>query len=225
MGVVRALRDSSGEGQGLASALIPSDPALVQSALDGQAWAHEALFRRHSRMAAGLSYRLLNGTGIDAEALVQDAFVAAFTRLDSLREAEAFGAWLGSIVVRMASKKIRRYRLRLRLGLARKEEFDVDTVISKSAPPDAAIELKQAYALVESLKPNERIAFLLRRVEGLTIVEVAQQMSVSLSTAKRRLKLGEERFERALSRHDFASNNTDLENEDRIPPSNAEVKP
>jgi RNA polymerase sigma-70 factor (ECF subfamily) len=151
-------------------------------------------------MATGLAYRLLVGSGVDVEDLLQDAFVTAFSRLDSLREPEAFSSWLGSIVVRTASKRLRRQRLRLRFGLVRNEPVDLDLCVASSAPPDAALLLREIYAILDQLRPDERIAFLLRRVEGLTVSEVADRMNTSLSTAKRRLLAAEGRFDRAVAR-------------------------
>jgi len=179
---------------------IPSNAALVREAREGHSWAHEALFRRHGRLAYGLAHRLLSGTGIDADDLVQDAFVTAFCRLDSLREAEAFSSWLCSIVVRTASKRLRRHRLRVRFGLARNEAVDMDLVISGDAPPDVMVLLQQTYGILDRLRPDERIVFLLRRVEGLTIAEIAEKMDMSLSTVKRRLASAEGRFEREVAR-------------------------
>lgn len=200
MGIVRALRDSAPErGKGEARP-IPSNAALVAEALEGHSWAHEALFRRHGRMALGLAHRLLAGSGIDADDLVQDVFVTAYTRLDTLREPEAFGSWLGSIVVRTASKRLRRHRLRVRFGLARSEAVDMDLVVSSAASPEVAVLLMQTYEILDRLRPDERIAFLLRRVEGLTVAEIAERMDSSLSTVKRRLGAAEARFERETLR-------------------------
>lgn len=200
MGIVRALRDSAPlQGKGEAKP-IPSNAALVAEALLGHSWAHEALFRRHGRMALGLAHRLLAGSGIDADDLVQDVFVTAYTRLDTLREPEAFGSWLGSIVVRTASKRLRRHRLRVRFGLARSEAVDLDLVVSSAASPEVAVLLIQTYEILDRLRPDERIAFLLRRVEGLTVAEIAERMDLSLSTVKRRLGAAEGRFERETQR-------------------------
>lgn len=200
MGIVRALRDSAPE-QGRGDALpIPSNAALVAEALAGNTWAYEVLFRRHGRMATGLAHRLLSGSGIDTDDLVQDAFVTAYCKLDTLREPEAFASWLGSIVVRTASKRLRRHRLRVRFGLARAEPVDMDLIVSSAASPEIAVSLQQTYEVLHRLRPDERIAFLLRRVEGLTVAEIAERMDLSLSTVKRRLDAAEGRFEREVSR-------------------------
>ncbi len=196
MGIVCALRDSA---PGTEEEDIPTNASLVAAALNGHSWAQETLFRRHVRMAGGLAHRLLLGSDIEADDIVQDAFIAAFSRLDSLRAPEAFGSWLGSIVVRQCSKKLRRLSLRLRLGLASREAVDVDLNITSAASPEVIAELKQIYGLLERLRPDERVALVLRRVEGMTVPEIAESMDTSVSTVKRRLSVAESPLARCTS--------------------------
>ena len=174
----------------------PSDAALVLAARAGEEWAREALFRRYARLAIGLAYRILPRDA-DVDDLVQDSFLSAFQRLDRLSNPQAFQAWLSSIVVRTAGKRLRRRRLQVRLGLLRNEAIDLDQVVSRAAPPDVAAELRAVYGLLEKLSVEERIALVLRRVERLEIPEIAEQMGLSTSTVKRRLNAAEARLERA----------------------------
>jgi RNA polymerase sigma-70 factor, ECF subfamily len=174
----------------------PSDAALVLAARAGEEWAREALFRRYARLALGLAYRLLP-VDADIDDLVQDSFLYAFERLDRLSNPQAFQAWLSSIVVRTAGKRLRRRRLQVRLGMLRSEPIDADEVISRTAPPDVAVELRAVYGLLERLSVEERIALVLRRVDRMEIPEIAQQMGLSSSTVKRRLNAAEARLTRA----------------------------
>jgi RNA polymerase sigma-70 factor (ECF subfamily) len=178
----------------------PSDAALVVATRAGEAWAQEALFRRYAPMANGLAFRLL-GRDADVDDLVQDAFVAAFARLASLQDPQAFAAWLASIVVRTAHKVIRRRRLLERLGLRRAAEpIDIDAVATRVAGPDVALELKRTYTYLEALPAEERIAFVLRRVDGMALAEIAEAMGISLATAKRRIAAAEQALERWTGR-------------------------
>lgn len=177
----------------------PTDAALVLAARAGELWAQEALFQRYARMVLALSQRILAGRD-DSDDLAQDAFVYAFTRLDTLQNPQAFHAWLRSIVVRTASKRLRRQRLLTRLGLRRSEPIEPDTVISVEAPPDVAAELRHVYGLIERLPAEERVALVLRRVEGMELLEIAEEMKLSLATVKRRLAAAEGRLERAKAR-------------------------
>jgi len=175
---------------------LPTDAALVLAARAGEEWAREALFRRYARLALSLAYRILPYDA-DIDDLVQDSFLYAFERLNGLSNPQAFQAWLSSIVVRTAGKRLRRRKLQIRLGLRSNQAVDVDEVVSRTAPPDVAAELRAVYALLEKLPVEERIALVLRRVERLEIPEIAEQMGLSISTVKRRLNAAEGRLERA----------------------------
>jgi RNA polymerase sigma-70 factor (ECF subfamily) len=191
--VVTELKPITRSGSG------PTDAALVVAARAGEAWAQEALYQRYARMVIGLSQRILAGRD-DADDLAQDAFVFAFTRLDTLQNPQAFQAWLRSIVARTASKRLRRQRLLVRLGIRRNEPIDADTVVSPEAPADVASEVRSVYGLLDRLPAEERVALVLRRVEGLDLAEIAEQMKLSLATVKRRIAAAEGRLERARQR-------------------------
>jgi RNA polymerase sigma-70 factor, ECF subfamily len=191
--VVTELYPSTRSGAG------PTDAALVVAARAGEGWAQEALYQRYARMVLGLSQRILAGRD-DADDLAQDAFVFAFTRLDTLQNPQAFQAWLRSIVARTASKRLRRQRLLVRLGIRRNEPIDPDTVVSPDAPADVASEVRTVYGLLDRLPAEERVALVLRRVEGLELGEIAEQMKLSLATVKRRIAAAEGRLERARQR-------------------------
>jgi RNA polymerase sigma-70 factor (ECF subfamily) len=173
------------------SGIGPSDAALVTAARAGEAWATEALFRRHAAMVNGLAYRLL-GRDADVDDVVQESFVQALARLDALREPQAFAGWLASIVVRTVSKVLRRRKLMNRLGLRRDEPLDVDALIGRSAPADAVAELRAIYGVVDAMPVKVRVPLLLRRVEGLGLEEIAERTGASLATVKRRIAEGEE---------------------------------
>lgn len=191
--MVTELKPSTRSGSG------PTDAALVVAARAGEGWAQEALYQRYARMVIGLSQRILAGRD-DADDLAQDAFVFAFTRLDTLQNPQAFQAWLRSIVARTASKRLRRQRLLVRLGIRRSEPIEPDTVVSPEAPADVASEIRTVYGLLDRLPAEERVALVLRRVEGLDLAEIAEQMKLSLATVKRRIAAAEGRLERARQR-------------------------
>jgi RNA polymerase sigma-70 factor (ECF subfamily) len=168
-----------------ADAPRPSDEALVRSTLEGEAWAAEALYRRHHGLVAGLAFRLLGGDA-DVDDVVQDAFLQALASLSRLENPAVFSSWVASMVVGIVGKKLRRRRLLERLGLRRREALDVDTFLATSCPPDVASELKAVYAVIDALGTDARLALVLRRVEGFTIEETAKQMNLSTGTVKRR---------------------------------------
>jgi RNA polymerase sigma-70 factor (ECF subfamily) len=177
----------------------PSDAALVVAARAGEGWAREALCRRHAPAVIRLAHRLL-GRDDEADDLAQESFTHALSSLDRLADPQAFAAWMRTIVVRTAHKIVRRRVLMRRFGLGpRRTESDIDTdFISRDAPPDVHAELHAIYTLLDRLPARERIALVLRRVEGLSHEDVAEQLGVSLSTAKRLAASSDEALARAL---------------------------
>jgi RNA polymerase sigma-70 factor (ECF subfamily) len=177
----------------------PSDAALVIAARTGEPWAREALFRRYIRTALGLAFRLL-GRDQDIEDLAQDCFVQALSSLDRLEDPQAFASWFTAIVVRTTRKMLRRRSVAARLGLRRghDDSVDLDALIAPTAPPDVQMELRAVYRVVNDLPVRQRIALVLRRVEGSSQEEVAQYLGVSVSTAKRLLAEAERKLDLTL---------------------------
>src|SRR5689334_13695056 len=133
------------------SGAAPTDAALVMATRAGEAWASETLFRRYARMANGLALRLL-GRDSDVDDLVQESFAQAFASLDRLKEPQAFASWLASILVRTASKMIRRRRLLSRLGFNRNAlSIELDDLIGRDVPADDALDLRRIYDIVPHL--------------------------------------------------------------------------
>jgi RNA polymerase sigma-70 factor (ECF subfamily) len=162
----------------------------------GDGAAFELLYRRHAAFAVNLAVRI-QGTASDVEDVVHDAFLRAHQRLAELREVSAFRSWLGSIVVRLVRSRLRRRRLTAMLGLSAPEPVDLDAIAAPDADPETRATLAQAYALLQTLPTDERIAWTLRHVERHRLGAVAALTGCSLATAKRRIL----RAERYLDEH------------------------
>jgi RNA polymerase sigma-70 factor (ECF subfamily) len=162
------------------------DERLVARARERDLSALEALYRRHSAFALNLAVRI-QGTAIDAEDIVHDAFLKASERLLELRDGSAFRAWLGSIVVRLVRTRLRRRRLLSSLGLGSHEPIDLEAIASPNADPESRVLLAQIYSLLQTLPADERIAWTLRYVDHHRLEAVALLVDCSLATVKRRI--------------------------------------
>lgn len=182
----------------------PTDAALVIQAQRGAGAALEMLFRRHAPRVRALALALM-GKDADLDDLVQDSFTQALQSLDKLKVPAAFASWLSAIVVGTAHKVFRRRHLLARLGLLNRDPTDLDELAARTVSPEIAAELKAAYAAVERLHAESRTAFLLRRVEGLRLEEIATHLNVSLSTVKRRLGAAEQLIGTATGADDDAA--------------------
>ncbi len=175
----------------------PTDADVVRAAQDAELWAFEALYRRTAPAAFGVVRRLL-GTDEDVDDVVQDAFITAFDKIGALREPDAFRTWLLRIAVGKVSRVIRKRRVLAAIGLrSRQSAPDVDQMLGPSATPEVSLELERLYQVVVALPADDRIALVLRRVEGSTLEEIAEITGCSLATVKRRLA----RADAALAEH------------------------
>lgn len=179
-------RDEVGSGSD------PQSVAWVALAMRGDRASQEALFRRHYARVRRRVARLF-GPRSEIDDVVQDTFLKAFQELRRLEDPRAFGAWVLTIAVHAAHRRLRRARLLRRLGFVGDSEAGEATARAPShgASPSRLAEARAVYALLDRLPTETRIAFLLRRLEGLTVAEVAREMRLSERTVKRRVAAAE----------------------------------
>src|SRR3954468_8614611 len=95
----------------------PPDEQLVLKCIAGDRRSFDELIKRYQRQAVAVSYRLL-GNSQDALEVTQDAFLKAFTSLDTLQKPQAFGGWLMRIVSNLSLnyRRSRKTRTAVPLG-------------------------------------------------------------------------------------------------------------
>lgn len=166
-GVVRVLSDG------------PCDEELVRRGLEGNGWATRLLYRRHLASAMQTALRTLRSR-TEAEDVVQEAFLTAFSRLDQLREPGAFPGWLRRIVVTKVHRRLRKGSIETVDGF--------ETEASPDASPAVRAELRLLDEVLDQIDPRDRVAWTLRYVLGYTLEEVGEASGCSLATAKRRIR-------------------------------------
>ena len=78
------------------------DAHLVAAAQEGHEWAFARLFERHSVRLWPYICALSGGEIDEAQDLLQETFVRAYSRLGELQAGAAFHAWLRTLVYRLA---------------------------------------------------------------------------------------------------------------------------
>lgn len=158
----------------------------------------ESAFREHSLYVARVAQRLL-GSRDDADDVVQDVFLAAWRGLRSLKDSDSARPWLATITVRFARRKLRRRRLRTFFGLDSVAEEELPVAPGASADDKAM--LRRIYAVLDGLPVADRLAWVLRHMEGEKLESVADLCGCSLATAKRRIAAAQQALEEVLG-HD-----------------------
>ena len=174
-----------------------SDAEVVAGLQRGGVRAQRVAWERYAPTVFRLAYRALGSTE-DARDATQDVLGCVFAKAAKIQKPEALKAFVMSVMVRTLKYELRRRRMRRWLVLS--DSGQVPEPVT--AGPDYASRqlLRRFYALLDTLSAPARLVFVLRRIEGLTLEEVAQTMDLSLATVKRRLAAATERLAALLER-------------------------
>lgn len=174
------------------------DYALIAGIRRGDPAAAAALYDQYRALVERTLVRIL---GFDSELsdTVQETFIRALASTRLLRDPQALPSWMIRISVCTASDLIRRRRRGRLLFHLFSEPAEVDEAVDAAAvEAEADLEtrraLSAAQALLNGLPVPERIAFALRKLEGMELKDVAHACGCSLATIKRRLARAEGRF-------------------------------
>jgi RNA polymerase sigma-70 factor, ECF subfamily len=180
------VRPGAGVGTGA------EDAALVAAALRAEPRAEEQLYRRHAPAVIAIATRLLGRTA-EAEDVAQDSFVLAFERLSQLERPAQFRGWVIRIAVSQVHRRFRRRKLLRALGLDRGEDdAGLANLALPSLDPERRADLARLDVALRRLPAADRVAFVLRHVEGYEHAEAAALCECSLATIKRRLQRAED---------------------------------
>ncbi|HEY6079877.1 MAG TPA: sigma-70 family RNA polymerase sigma factor [Polyangiaceae bacterium] len=155
----------------------------------------DAVFRRFSPYVARVALRLL-GSDSEVDDLVQEVFLEAHRGLDQLRDAKALRGWLSRVCVRRATRRLRRRRLRSFFSLELVEERDLP--VSLAATPEQRLEVARVYRCLDRLPTEQRVAWVLRYVEGESLEDLVVLCGCSKSTVQRRLRAAQARIEQEV---------------------------
>lgn len=164
----------------------------VAAMVEGLRRSDPAVTRRFFEMYSGRVERTLRrllGPTDDMEDLVHDVFVDALEAIDKLREPAALPGWVTGIAVITAKRRLQKQYRRRWLSLS-------PTGVLPELPGNPGdVEARAAFSSIHQIlnlmRPEDKIAVLLYRVDGLTVDDAAQVMGISSSTFKRRLRRGE----------------------------------
>ena len=152
-------------------------------------------FRAHAGFIASIALRLL-GRPSDVDDLVQDVFLRALDRLGDLRDPAALRSWLAVITVRIARRRLRARRWRVWLGVG--ADHDYAQLADASLPPDDRALLGELYRRLDRLPVRQRLAWSLRRIEGLDLAAIAETCECSIATVKREVAAADAALRAAL---------------------------
>ena len=163
-----------------------TDDALVELTLLGDERAFEALVARHEKTVMSTAMKV-TGNRFSAQDAAQDAFIAAWIKLDTLADFTKFRPWLCAIARNCARSLSRRYR-------AAAESISLDSGLLGSDLPDAAWDDAERTSdlreMVGRLDQSVRQIVELHYFDGYSAAEIAEKLKIPVGTVKWRLSEG-----------------------------------
>jgi len=172
------------------------DREVARALIAGETWALAEAWHRFAPMVLMTAERSL-GSKSEAQDVAQEVFCRLYRKARTLREPEALRSFVFSFAVRVLKSELRRKKARAWLSFQRPETL-VELGSGKLDVEGRDL-LRRFYALLDRLSAEDRIVFALRHIEAMTVEEIAGAMGLSLSTVKRRMNRGMQRFTRFLA--------------------------
>lgn len=149
---------------------------LVERVCLGEQAAFDDLYKMFAPMVHGIV--LARVARDEADDIVQDVFISAYRNLSSLRDRNRFGAWLATIARNRAREFYRQHKPT--------EELSEDL----SRADNSQAEAREILDTIRTLPETYRETLILRLVEGMSGVEIAEQTGLAPESVRVNLHRG-----------------------------------
>lgn len=194
-----------------------AETGLVQAARAGDLEAFGQLVKLYDRNVFRIAQHITHNEE-DAQDVVQEAFLKAYTNLEQFQGNSKFYTWLVRIAVNEALMKLRKRRNSKTVSLDEDVETEEGSMPREVA--DWSPNPEQIYGqnelgdilkkTIQGLSPAFRTVFVLRDVEGLSTEETAETLSLSVPAVKSRLLRARLQLRERLGKHFNARKSGDV---------------
>jgi RNA polymerase sigma-70 factor, ECF subfamily len=180
------------------------DLALVRAVLAGNKDAYGLLVARHSESVFRVAFRITECEA-DAEEIVQETFLRGYSKLEGFDARSDFRTWIYRIAMNCALGTLSRRKSEAAVPIV--EEFDERLpgvqLADRNAGPerlllDREIEARR-HAAMEKMTASERLAFVLRHLEGRSTEEIAEALEIPQNSAKQAVFRAVQKMRRSLA--------------------------
>ncbi|MDN3492100.1 RNA polymerase sigma factor [Winogradskyella bathintestinalis] len=169
---------------------------LILLCSSGNQRAQLEVYNRYSKAMYNTAIRIVKDS-YKAEDIMQESFLTAFTKLNTLEDRHLFGAWLKRIVI---NNSIGHYNKTVKQNLV-----PLDTVIYKVEEDDGITDceqfnakMKQVLYVMKSLKPNYHLSLTLHLIEGYDYEEICEIMNISYANCRTLISRAKESLRKKL---------------------------
>ena len=174
---------------------------LVQQCKSGNQNAQLEVYNRYYKAMYNTSLRIVKDS-FEAEDIMQDSFLTAFTKLDSLKESVTFGSWLKRIVINNSiyhyNKSNKYNEVALDDVLFKIEDEEDDGIASDYE--FTSLKAQQIMETMKTLKDNYRVALTLHLIEGYDYDEISDIMDISYANCRTTISRAKESLRHKLQK-------------------------
>jgi RNA polymerase sigma-70 factor (ECF subfamily) len=176
-------------------ALIQPHPVLLRRAQAGDERAFAQLVEQYQAPLFSYILRIVNGDRALAEDLCQDVLIRVYQNLAGFSLRSSFTTWLFQVAKHRVYDELRARDRRVRPTV----DLDACPWLAGTAEPERQVEeMAAVWAAIAALPVDLKMALLLRDVVGLSYLEIADVLSVTLATVKWRIYRAREDVQLAL---------------------------
>lgn len=157
------------------------------------------LYNQYCHGMLAVALRFVNNT-MEAEDIVQEAFIKAFSKLGQYKAEVSFGAWLKRIVINLCIDVLKSKHTRL----VELETYHLNVVEDKDDNQWTVkhdITLNDVKLAIEALPEKYRLVVMLYLIEGYDHSEIAEILNISEVASRTQLLRGKQKLKIALKRN------------------------
>jgi RNA polymerase sigma-70 factor (ECF subfamily) len=159
---------------------------LIEQCVKGNRLAQKELYRLYYKSMYNTCYRMLNNQA-EAEDIMQESFLAAFTRINTYRGEMSFGSWLKRIVINKSIDVLRARKMKFEELNEKSADLATTDVTDAGIEGDHAAMVESIREAVKKLPDGFRIVLTLSLFEGYDHEEIASILQISESTSRSQL--------------------------------------
>ena len=186
----------------------PDEAALIARARRKDAGAVALIIQQQNQRLYRIARSILRDD-FEAEDALQEAYIRAFTSLDSFRGESQLGTWLSRIVMNEALGRLRRRKPTVEFDTFAKAHDGSAEIIrfpsSAELDPETTMAQREIRALLEraidALPEAFRTVLVARLIEGMSIEETAELFAIKPETVKTRLHRARKLLKDEMEKH------------------------
>ncbi|WP_036383421.1 RNA polymerase sigma factor [Muricauda sp. MAR_2010_75] len=172
---------------------------LLKSCMQGKQSAQLEVYNRYYKAMYNTAFRIVKDSA-EAEDVMQESFLNAFTKLHTFKGEVAFGAWLKRIVI---NNSIHHYKKQ-----QKRRAVDLDDIMYKVEDNDAVdlnadgfaeLKAQKVMETMKSLKDNYRVSLTLHLIEGYDYEEISEIMNISYANCRTTISRAKESLRKKLT--------------------------